>query len=238
MKKLQIILVGNEWDRLIYPIKEHNPDKVVLLCQDEPKFSEENEQLSKIAEKITKKIRFSIICETKKVKTHDFKEVTTTLLNIIKENKEYDDITINISAGSKIMVATSIMVSQYYGCKVSYIIPKEYGDLKSGFYAKGALKEVNIPVLNISKLIKSKGKEKEIFLCIERDPITLTQLINKYFNKTVSGTYESRTIKSLFLYHLKKLSNKNLIFIDNTKRNTLIWLSDTGEFIKEITKYS
>ena len=51
MKKLQIILVGNEWDRLIYPIKEHNPDKVVLLCQDEPKFSEENEQLSKIADK-------------------------------------------------------------------------------------------------------------------------------------------------------------------------------------------
>lgn len=234
MKKLQIILMGYEWDRLIYLIKKNRPDKVILVCQNEPlHFPEETKEILDLANKMIKKIGFLINCEISKVKTHDFKESLNTLLNIVKKHKGYD-ITINVSAGNKILVSASIMLAQYFGCNLSYIVPKEYGYFKSNFYAKGVLKEIKIPTLNIAKLITPKKKEREIFLCLNDYPITLTELIEKYSKRKIKNINESRTIKSLFIYHLKKLTTKNLINMDNSSKNTTIWLTETGSFIKKI----
>ncbi|MBI4447960.1 hypothetical protein HY643_03190 [Candidatus Woesearchaeota archaeon] len=234
MKKLQIILMGDEWDRLIYPIKKYKPNKVIFLCQSELEFPEESKKVIDIANNLVKKIDLLVECEIQKVKTHYFAEGIDVLLKIMRGHKDYEEVVINISAGNKIMVAASILISQYFGCKLSYVVPKEYGGAKSDFYAKGALREVKIPTLNILKLIEPKKKEKEIFLYITEEPITLTELITAYSKKKITDVNKSRTLKSLFLYHLKKLVNKNLIEMDNSGKNTKIWLTETGKFIKEV----
>lgn len=171
------------------------------------------------------------------VNYYNFDECTNVLIKLLEKYKKDYEIFINISSGTKILIAATILISQYYPVKLFYVIPEKYNlpkDKKT--LTSGAIDTVDLPTFQLRDVITPVKKEKEIFLLLEEKPISLSYLIETYANlkKIVLNTYKSRTLKSLFSYHLKKLKNKGLVQLETVKKQRFIRLTKTGELLKKI----
>jgi hypothetical protein len=238
-EKLQIILMGWEWDRIFYGIKKYAPNKVIFIVSD-PK-DKRSEITIKIAQEMINKIKDLIEFECLTVNYYDFDECSNLLMKILEKYKDDYEITINISSGTKILIAATILISQYYPVKLFYVIPEKY-NLPKGkkTLTSGAIGSVELPTFRLRDVAIPLKMEKEILLLLEGKPISLSLLIEKYsyLKKIKLDLYKSRSLKSLFSYHLKKLKNKGLVELETSKRQRFIKLTKTGELLKKIISSS
>ncbi|MBU0899020.1 MAG: hypothetical protein KKB03_04100 [Nanoarchaeota archaeon] len=238
-KNLQIILMGWEWDRLIYGLKESPPKKAILICSsDKGQQSQWSGVTKKITNNLISKIKEIIDTEIHYVDYYDFDDCLFTLVKIIEKNiNEYDAIGINISSGNKILVTASILVSQYYPIEIFYVIPEQYNvNDDRPFLTSGAKGIVKLPTFDIKELVVPTKKQGEIFNEIGYDKINFSDLVKKYSEsrKIELDKRKMEKMKSLFFYHLKNLKEKKLVELEIKNRQLLISLTNTGKFIFKI----
>lgn len=236
---LQIILMGLEWDRLLHGLKEHPPTKAILLCPD-PKVDPITrlgprtiETTEKLAGKITPLIETEIVY----VDFHDFDNCLEKLIEILEKNKDkFSEITLNISAGTKLLIAAATLASQYYPVKLFYVIPQYYTTQpKIDTLSKGVKGVVELPSFELNELVLPTKRQRELFLLIG-DKISFTELAKRYCKeKGIKPSAEKiKEMKALLFYHLKKLKQKRLIGMGVEGRNLLISPTTTGKFILKV----
>jgi len=241
MKTLQIVLMGLEWDRIIQPIKKYRPEKVIFVQHGRRKASSDdiNEMVrmsKELAEKMIGKIGFLIESETVYTDYHDYEECVQKLLEIFKENKDkYDDIMINVSAGSKIVILASFLVSQFFECKLIYSIPKQYSmfNPKLKVLSKGVSDIKEIETFNFIPLIGLNKTEEKILYKLDNDKISLSSLVVKVYGN-LKNEYDVLKKKNLILYHINKMMDKNLIMSENVNGQKYIHLTNLGRFVKDL----
>lgn len=235
--------MGLEWDRLIYPIKTYHPQKIIIIQQEEnlikdKQYSDIIKKSKELSESLIKKTKFLVDSEVISVNYHDYENCLFTLKKVIESNcKNFDEISINVSTGSKILVLAAVVVSQFFNCKLIYVVPKQYSifDSKMKVNSKGVLSITEIKPFNLNPLINLKKMEYKILFNLDNNNMSLSDLTQKIFSKKIND-YEIIKKKNLILYHIKTLNEKNLIKIINLNNQKYMCLTELGKFLKEIKK--
>ncbi|PIN69911.1 hypothetical protein COV93_03680 [Candidatus Woesearchaeota archaeon CG11_big_fil_rev_8_21_14_0_20_43_8] len=231
--QLQIVLMGWEWDRLVEGIKHHMPKKVVFICPKESNTIEWPKETKKLAEKMGGQIKALIDYEFRSADYQDFSDCLSVLKTVLNEHADYPHICINISTGSKLLIAAAVVVSQYYPCNLFYAVPSSYNIKENCFTSDGVDKFVTVPTFQFSGAIVPKKMEKSVFQLLDSSGLTLTSIVMKHIGQATDD-YTVRKTKSLFLYHLKNLEKKNLVTLESKGRQTIVSLTSTGEFLRDV----
>lgn len=239
-KALQIVFVGFEWDRLIYGLREYPPKKAVIVTNDPATTPNKKwaERTSEVADRLIKEISPLIETELVLVDYHNVESASAKIIEIIEGHiDEYDDITINVSSGTKPLIISAVLASQYYPVSLFYVIPQDY-NVPEGevFLTKGARKAIQLPSLEMKELVMPTKMQKKIFREIEDGEISFTKLVKKYAKSNEIRLDEDsmKRTKCLFSYHLKKLKSKKLVKLNQSNRQLFISLTDTGKFVSKI----
>jgi hypothetical protein len=238
--RLQIILMGWEWDRLVHGLKEYPPKKAILICSSDKDPQQKWTGVTKdITKSLAEKIKEIVDTEIIYVNYYDFDECLFTLAKIIEQNLDkYDSIDINISSGNKILVTAAVLVSQYYPVEIFYVIPEKYNVPKTQPYLTSGIKSiVKLPTFDIKDLVLPTKKQREIFQELLFDErISFSDLVKKYAetNGIDLDRRKMEKMKSLFFYHLKKLKEKRLISMEVKNKSLFISLTNTGRFVHRI----
>ena len=241
---LQIILVGWEFDRLMYGLKQFPPKKAIFVTSS-PKASikkEWSDVTTEITNQAIRKIKYLIDTEIVYVNYHNFEDCISKMIDILESNmNHFDEILINVSSASKPLVIAAVLASQYYPVKLFYVIPKEYNKpTNTKFLSKGAMGIIELPTFELKDMVLPTKKQKEILLEVEYKKISFSNLIEEYSKKhdIKLDDYKFKKMKSLFFYHLKKLENKRLIKLNVEHGELFISLTETGKFIYKVIERS
>lgn len=171
---------------------------------------------------------------------YDLKDCLSTIKNVFERHvKKYDEIFVNISSGNKLLVAATIIVSQFYPAKLFYVIPEKYNVLPEKMtISSGVKKIVSIPTFKLSGVIEPTEKEKKILIELGKKTSlsTLAERLTPPDKYSKMDDYDTRKVKTLLLYHIKKMKNKQLIETELKNRQLFISLTETGYFIRDILK--
>lgn len=228
-KKLQIIIMGWEWDRIFQGVRQRLPNKVVFVC---PKKEEIDigEKTNILCSKIANKVKVLVESEIYYTDYGDYVDCLETLNKIIlKYKKDYVEIEINISAGGKLILYTAILVAQYNNCNLFYGIPEKYNIPKGKFLTEGIKEWIDIPIFNLRDSLQVSKFEFKI-LTTTKNKISLTKLAEK-LNENLKDIYDGRKYKMQLLYHIKKLEAKKLVRSDIQNGEKIITLTQTGDFL-------
>jgi hypothetical protein len=237
-KTLHIILMGWEWDRVLYGLKKYPGEKVIIVCNP-PEIAPTPEWANhtvKLVKRLADKIRPLFDVEIVYVDTYDFEESIYKLVDILERHSDFDKIYLNISAGPKPLIMSAVMASQYYPIDLFYVVPKKYNlPVGEEFVTKGAVAAIDIPCFNLKELVVPSKTQLKVFQEIS-DNISLTELVEKYAkkNNVKLNADKKKQVKSLFFYHLKNLKGKKLIDFKTEKRQLRINLTKTGKFIHKV----
>ncbi len=236
VRRLQIILAGWEKDRLIYGIKQKSPNKIIFVSSDPKKApnAKWGEKTTSLAEEVGESIKNIVDYEIIYFDYHDINSCLRRTVNLLEENiKLFDEITVNISSGTTIMKMAMSMASQYYPIELFYVIPKEYTH-PCEIITKGARGIVDLPTINLRKIIKPNKTQKKIILLLDDKEKTFTQLTREFALREGRkiNRDEMKTTKAWLFYHLKKMKELDLIRTRVKEKIMTINLTQTGSFIR------
>lgn len=226
MANLQIVVVGDEWDRILKVLKKYPCEKAVFITSGLEKTRKE-------AEKLARTVSPLMDAEIAVVHYRNLELALVQLKALIEKSiGKYDKIYVNISGGTKVMSISFMLLSQYYPLSIVYAVP-EYA---KGIKTKKTKRIIELPTFNLRNLIKLSKTEKEIIRIIAGGEITFTELVKDYAKKKniVLNDLKIRDLKSRFSYTLKMLKEKNMINTDIGDKKLMISLSSTGKFITKI----
>jgi len=241
MKTLQIVLMGWEYDRIIYGLKQKPANKVIFISSDPVKTPDKNwgRASTNLAEQIGTSIKPLVDSEILFFNYHNLDDcLNKTIALIEKVVKEYDEININISAGTTLLKTSMMLAAQYYPIKLFYVIPGQYTH-PGEIITTGARDLVDLPTINLSQLALPKKKLAEILLLLNDEPQTFTKLTKSYAkNREIKVNADKlKSLKSWLFYYLKKLEEQNLIETKTQNKELYISLTQTGKFIKLILEH-
>ncbi|MCX6803318.1 MAG: DUF6293 family protein [Candidatus Diapherotrites archaeon] len=241
MKTLQIVLMGWEYDRIVSGLKQKPANKVIFISSDPIKTPDKSwgRASTDLAEKIGNSIKPIVDSEILFFNYHNLDDCLNKTINLLeKVVKEYDEININISAGTTLLKASMMLAAQYYPIKLFYIIPAQYTH-PGEIITTGARGLVDLPTINLSQLALPKKKQAEILLLLSEEPQSFTTLTKSYAkHKDIKITPDKiKSLKSWLFYYLKKLEQQNLLTTQTKNKELLIALSQTGKFIKLILEH-
>jgi len=238
VKTLHIILMGWEWDRVLYGLKKYPGEKVIIVCNP-PEIAPTPEWANhtvSLVKRLADKIRPLFDVEVVHVDTYDFEDSIYKLVDILEKHSDFNKVYLNISAGPKPLILSAVMASQYYPIDLFYVVPEKY-NLPQGeeVVTKGAVAAIDIPCFNLKELVVPSKTQLKAFKEIS-DGISLTKLVEKYArkNKLKLNADKKKQLKSLFFYHLKNLKKKNLVDFKTKNRQMYIDLTKTGKFIHKV----
>ena len=239
-KRLQIVLMGWEMDRLIYGIKQKSPQKVIFISSDSKKTPDRRwgDKTTAIAEQIGESISKVIDSEILFFEYHNLDSCLEKTVGLLeKYSPEYDEITVNISSGSTLIKTAMILAAQYYPIQLFYVIPKDYTH-PCEIITHGVRGMVDLPSINLKNLITPVKKEKQLLLLLSKETFSFTKLTKDYAKQNgIKATPDKiKTLKSGLFYHLKKLKEKGLINM-NTTKDLELSLTQTGSFMKLILEH-
>lgn len=241
MKTLQIVLMGWEYDRIVYGLKQKPANKVIFISSDPIKTPDKRwgRASTDLAEQIGNSIKPIMDSEILFFNYHNLDDCLNKTINLLeKVVKEYDEININISAGTTLLKTSMMLAAQYYPIKLFYVIPGQYTH-PGEIITTGVRGLVDLPTINLSQLALPKKKQAEILLIINEEAQTFTSLTKSYAKgKGVKITPEEiKSLKSWLFYYLKKLEQQNLITTKTQNKELYISLTPTGKFIKQILEH-
>ncbi len=243
MKSLQIVLMGWEYDRIIYGIKQRPCNKVIFISSNTKNLPENMKKwgnaTSGLAEKIREEIKPIIKSEMFYTNYHSLDDCLEDISELLeKAVEEFEEISVNISSGTTILKMAFMLAAQYYPLKLFYVIPKEYSH-PGEIITVGARGLVELPSINLSKISLPKNKRKEIFLLIEKEKKSFTEITKAYAKKREMkiDSEKMKSLKSWIFYHLKKLEEQNLIETKTKNKELFISLTQTGRFINLVLKH-
>ena len=214
---LQIVVVGNEWDRILKVLKKYPCEKAIFITSGLEKTRKEAEKLVKIV---------SPLMDTEIAAVHyrDLELALVQLKSIIEKNMgKYGKIYVDISGGTKIISIAFMLLSQYYPLSMVYM-------------TKQTKRIIELPTINFRNLIRLSKTEKEIIGIIADKEINFTELVQEYAKKKniALNDLKMRDLKSRFSYTLKMLKEKSMISTEIKNKKLVTSLSSTGKFITKI----
>ncbi|MFA6420591.1 MAG: DUF6293 family protein [archaeon] len=241
MKTLQIVLMGWEYDRIIYGLKQKPASKVIFISSDPVKTPDKNwgRASTDLAEQIGNSIKPIVDSEILFFNYHSLDDCLNKTISLLeKVVKEYDEININISAGTTLLKTSMMLAAQFYPINLFYVIPNQYTH-PGEIITTGVRGLVDLPTINLSQLALPKKKQAEILLLLSEEPQTFTTLTKSYAkeNEIKITPDKLKTLKSWLFYYLKKLEQQNLIVTQTKTKELHITLSQTGKFIKLILEH-
>jgi len=242
---IQIALVGNTPIVVEEGIRKGVPEKLYIIhTKDESHYKYEKE-----AKKLKQKIETNHKIPTKLVMVNafDMDDVIQTILKIIakerKESKKYlerNDFAINLTGGTKLMVAAAATAAYLAGARVYYV--------KDSKKARDEDVVLELPVPSIPR-DDSRGNTSKTTSIVLQYIKTLGKTNNSVLLKRLN---RDKKIKKLtpqkLVYHLKKLETNKLITISRgwvvgknpysgklkiNKKLTTIELTNTGDYYAE-----
>lgn len=225
MKALQIVAVGGEWDRVVEIIRKYPSQKVIFLTSTLESTRKEAKALHKMVSPI-------LDSEIKTIAYRDFELCMSQIKDILDENKGYDTIYANISAGTRIVAISLFILAQYYNIKIVYAVPQKY--VKGGkFKTKGVDRIIEMPMLNLRNMMALSKSERTVLKIVSDRKKSFSVIVKEYAekNKIRLDDLKIRDLKSRFSYTIKQLKEKNLVSTEIKDRKLYVSLSSTGKFI-------
>ena len=129
------------------------------------------------------------------------------------------------------------MAAQYYPIKLFYVIPRDYTH-PCEIITKGARGIIDIPSINLRKVLKLNKKQKQLILLLGEDEQTFTELAKRYakISEIKIDREKMKTLKAWLFYHIKSMKEKGLISTKIKEKIMFVRLTKTGAFIKLITE--
>ena len=238
-KSLQIVLMGWEWDRIIYGLKQNPPNKVILICPMNEKSKKKWGDITvEIANKVVGEVGKLLDTEIRYADYYDFFDCMRSLSRAIEENVgKYDSITINISTGTRILSTAAVLVSQYFPVELLYVVPEKYNISENMKYLTSGAKEIVwLPTFNIKSIVMPVRKQKWILDNIEEKGTLFSDMIKKYCR--ANNTNQTRSaiakLRSVLFYNVKKLKDKHLIETEIIGNKMMVKLTDTGKLLRKL----
>jgi hypothetical protein len=233
--------MGWEYDRIVYGLKQKPASKVIFISSDPVKTPDKSwgRASTDLAEQIGNSIKPIVDSEILYFNYHNLDDCLNKTITLLEEVvKEYDEININISAGTTLLKASMMLAAQYYPINLFYVIPAQYTH-PGEIITTGARDLVDLPTINLSQLALPKKKQAEILLLLDKDEQSFTTLTKQYSknNSIKLNPDKIKSLKSWLFYYLKKLELQNLIQTKTKNKELYISLSQTGKFIKLILEH-
>jgi len=162
---------------------------------------------------------------------HDPNEIWFTLQEIVdKEVKEGSEICMNVSAGTKVMVVSSIMftvlredakISLYYG------VPQKYPIEEDKYTSEGCKEIVEIPRLTPSL--------KRLFMGRDRTAAKILSLLNKkQYNSIRELIQDMKGKRTTIKYHLDLLQKHNFVTLTKFGKESRVEITEMGRKYSKI----
>ncbi|MFT4244855.1 MAG: DUF6293 family protein [Candidatus Woesearchaeota archaeon] len=234
-KRVHIVPVGFEIDRIVIPLIENKADKIYFLMRDK----EENAELH--YKEIIKQLNKEGINNIEKIQVDmgNIYSITNKIRKII-EKEEKNNIFINVSSGSKLCSIGATMASMMIKTKkihLYYGVPEDYNKEKQGelnVLSSGCKDCLDVPVYKIhlpdEELIQFLIKIKQ--LNIKGEIVTQKKLINFLPNlsKDDKKSNNPKVYMRLKRDYLDKLFyDWKLITFEGKGKNSEIKLTENGE---------
>ena len=234
-RRIQIALVGFDYERILKPIQDAPPNKIYLLFDN--KKDDYGKLSKKFADRINKALGGIIRSEMIGFNPWNFKDCFEKIMNIFEEEKNAD-ITVNISSSTNLAVAAAVYAASIYNARIVYV-RGEYKALPSLTKKASAARDsplfidpftptqLNADELNILKIIYQSGGEIE----------SLTQLTYLLSSSGTKGKIKDlRNKRALLSYKIKKLDGLGYVKrITSEKRNRVgVQLTDAGEVMGKL----
>jgi hypothetical protein len=117
-RRIQIALVGFDYDRIIKPIKDHPPNKVYLVYDN--KKDDYGKLSKKFAVQLKKNVGEVINCELMGFDPWNFKDCFEKIVGIFQKERNAD-ITINISSSTNLAVAAAVYAASIFKAQIVYV---------------------------------------------------------------------------------------------------------------------
>jgi hypothetical protein len=238
VKSLQIILMGWEWDRLVYGLRKRPASKVIFVSSDPDIVPNKkwSEATTSLVEKLAEQIRPLVESEVVFANYQNFEDCLEKAIQILEDNVgKFDEINVNLSTGNTILRTAFILASQYYPINLFYVLPEKY-NAPGMIMTSGAKALIELPTFELKELVLPTKTQKEVFRLLSKEPLSFTMLVKKFAAEKGLRLSEGRLkdLKSKFFYHLKKLKAKKLVKMEVNAKQLFIQLSPTGIFIHKI----
>lgn len=210
---LHIATLGKEIGHVMSSFKEFKIDKLIIITSKE---------FENKADEVKEKIGyFNIEAEIKIIDPftkESYSSIIETIIKEVKQNKEENEIFINITGGTNLMSSAALTAAQYLGANAYYVIK---GTKRDQF--------IKVPILKISLKDSLSLKQRKIFEMMYRESQKTGFIKNLNKFAEASGLYKQKL--QFYLDQFQKLS---LIEIDKSEREHTLKITPTGKIIKQL----
>lgn len=240
-KRVHIMPVGYEFDRIVTTATGYQADQVVLIGHEN-----DDEKGKKCWEKVARALdNQNIDYDTKRCNLFDLYSSLGTIAEAIA-NHEDDDVYVNVSSGSKITAIGGMIASMVLDATPYYVRADRYGS-NSDFEELPTPKSVKSVTELPRYPINAPDTEEVVILefiskyMSEHGPPTKGELIEfservelPYINQNVSGKGKYRLLEANIIEPLKERE-----YIEETKqgRNKILSLTSDGEAALEAFRW-
>ena len=214
--EVHIATVGLTKEPIFHGVNTYPVDKLILLHSNDDKSKDNSLEITRVVEEM------KIVCEIQEVDAFDLENVMITIMDLHKEYVN-DNLSINLTGGTKVMASAALLAGYILGVRVYYIqdgsIEKNKGKGISDLTI-----ELPVPKTNINDL---EDTQRNILAYIYQE--------NSYLERANTAIHEALTIsKQNASYHLTKLKEKELIILTIDGRNKIAKLTNTGKLFARI----
>lgn len=234
-RRIQIALVGFDYDRILKPVQDLPPNKLYLCYDNKP--DSYGKLSKKFATQIDKKVRNVISTELIGFNPWDFKDSFEKIMNVMKH--EYKaEITVNISSSTNLAVAAAIYAASIYKARIVYV-KGEYKELPTIRDKVSSARDLPqfIDPFTPTNLSKDDLAILKILSKMDGECESLTALAGQLFSGSKKNQIKNlRKNRAQLSYRIKKL--EELGFVSRSfsgKRNRVgVKLTDAGEVMGKI----
>ena len=214
--EVHIATVGLTKEPIFHGVNTYPVDKLILLHSNDDKSKENSLEIAKVVKEM------KIICEIQEVDAFDLENVMITIMDLHKKHVQ-DNLSINLTGGTKVMASAALLAGYILGVRVYYI---QDGSIEKN-KGKGIREltiELPVPKTNITDLEET-----------QRNMLAYIYQEKGYLERANTAIHEALKIsKQNASYHLKQLVEKELISLTIDGRNKIVKLTNTGKLFARI----
>ena len=214
--EIHIATVGLTKEPILQGVNAYPIDKLILLHSNDDKSKENSHEIASAVKEL------KIECEIAEVDAFDLEDVLISIMNIHKKYAQ-EDLSINLTGGTKVMASAALLAGYILGLRVYYIQDGSI-DKNKGKYIKERTIELPVPRVNIHDLEQT---QKDILSYIFKEGGRLEKA-NTVLHEVLKITKQNAS------YHLKQLTKKDLISLTIDGRNKIVKLTNTGKLFARI----
>ena len=214
--EVHIATVGLTKEPIFHGVNTYPVDKLILLHSNDDKSKENSLEIAKVVKEM------KIICEIQEVDAFDLENVMITIMDLHKKYVQ-DNLSINLTGGTKVMASAALLAGYILGVRVYYI---QDGSIEKnkGKGIKELTIELPVPKTNITDLEET-----------QRNMLAYIYQEKGYLERANTAIHEALKIsKQNASYHLKQLVEKELISLTIDGRNKIVKLTNTGKLFARI----